>query len=59
MKEVYKEKVLSHFDGIDMRIGKLEDMLQGRYPSNHEDRIRLIREIHQLLELSKNLVEVS
>lgn len=59
MKEAYKEKVLSHFDGIDLRISKLESMLKGEYPSNNEDRIRMIRESRQLLELSKNLVEVS
>lgn len=59
MKPVYKEKVLSHFEGIEMRTSRLVDMIEGRRPSTKDDMVRLTKEIEQLLQQSKNLVEVS
>lgn len=59
MKPAYKEKALNHFDGIENRLNTIQEMLEGKRPSNQSDAIKLANEIQYLLNLSKNIVELS
>jgi len=59
MKPEYKEKALSHIDGIVNRTRTIQEMLEGKRPSSQSDAIRLTKEIERLLELTQNIVELS
>jgi len=59
MKPAYKEKALNHFEGIENRLNTIQEMLEGKRPSNQSDAIKLANEIQYLLNLSKNIVELS
>lgn len=59
MKPEYKEKVLSHLEGINVRSKTVREMVEGKRPSNQRDAIKLINEVERLSEFIQNLVEVS
>jgi|TARA_B110000971_G_C19620827_1_gene324684 hypothetical protein len=59
MKPEYKEKALSYMDGIQNRTKTIQEMLEGKRPSNQADAIRLTREIERLLEQAQNIVGLS
>lgn len=59
MKVAYKEKALLHIEGIESRLNTIQEMLEGKRPSNQTDAIKLAKEIQYLLNLSKNIVELS
>jgi len=59
MKPEYKEKALSYMDGIQTRTKTIQEMLEGKRPSNQADAIRLTREIERLLEQAQNIVGLS
>jgi hypothetical protein len=59
MKPEYKEKALSYMDGINSRTKTIQEMLEGKRPSNQSDAIRLTKEIERLLEQARNIVELS
>jgi|LakMenE01Jun11ns_1017448.scaffolds.fasta_scaffold9870385_2 hypothetical protein len=59
MKPEYKEKALSYMDGINNRTKTIQEMLEGKRPSNQSDAIRLTKEIERLLEQARNIVELS
>jgi hypothetical protein len=57
MKPEYKEMVLSHLDGIENSNKVIQEMLEGKRPSNQKDAISLTKKIDKLLELSRNLIK--
>jgi hypothetical protein len=59
MKPEYKEKALSYMDGVENRTKTIQEMLEGKRPSNQADAIRLTKEIERLLEQARGLVELS
>ena len=59
MKPAYKEKALNHIEGIESRLATVQEMLEGKRPSNQADAIKLGKEIQYLLDLAKNIVELS
>ena len=59
MKPAHKEKALNHIEGIESRLIKIQEMLEGKRPSNQSDAIKLGKEITYLLNLAKNIVELS
>lgn len=59
MKPAYQDKAISHIEGMESRITKLHEMLEGKRPSNQEDAVKLSKEIQYLLNLTKNIVELS
>ena len=59
MKPAYKEKASNHIEGIESRLIKIQEMLEGKRPSNQSDAITLGKEIKYLLNLAKNIVELS
>jgi hypothetical protein len=46
-------------DGIQNRTKTIQEMLEGKRPSNQADAIRLTREIERLLEQAQNIVGLS
>jgi hypothetical protein len=59
MKPEYKEKALSYLDGINSRIKVIQEMLEGKRPSNQEHAIKLTIELQRLLEQTENLIDLS
>ncbi len=59
MKAEYKEKVLSHIDGVNSRAKTLREMIEGSRPSSQTEAIRFTKEIERLMEFIQNLVDVS
>lgn len=59
MKPAYKEKTLNHIEGMESRLTTIQEMLEGKRPSNQSDAIKLAKEIQYLLNLSKGIVELS
>ena len=59
MKPEYREKVLSHIEGINARTKAIREMIEGKRPTNQKDAMRFTNEIERLLELVQNLVVVS
>ena len=59
MKPAYKEKALNHIEGIENRLNTIQEMLEGKRPSNQADAIKLGKEIQYLLNLTKGIVEIS
>jgi hypothetical protein len=59
MKPAYKEKALNHFDGIESRLATVQEMLEGKRPPNQAYAVKLAKEIQYLLNLTKNIVELS
>jgi len=59
MKHEYKEKVLSHLEGIEKRIKIMNEMLEGNQPSDKQRAITLTREMIRLTELSKDIIDIS
>tara|TARA_R110000868_G_scaffold320881_1_gene581869 strand:- start:20 stop:199 length:180 start_codon:yes stop_codon:yes gene_type:complete len=59
MKPAYKEKALNHIEGIESRLATVQEMLEGKRPPNQADAIKLGKEIQYLLDLTKNIVELS
>lgn len=59
MKPEYKEKILSHIEGINARTKAIREMIEGTRPTNQKDAMRFTNEIERLSELVQNLIEVS
>jgi hypothetical protein len=57
MKPEYIEMVLSHLEGIENSNKVIQEMLEGKRPSNQRDAISLTKKIDKLLELSRNLIK--
>lgn len=59
MKTEYKEKVINQLDGIEKRANTLVNMLEGKEPADQKRAITLSKEILRLVELNKNIVDIS
>lgn len=59
MKTEYKEKVINQLDGIEKRANTLINMLEGKEPADQKRAITLSKEILRLVELNKNIVDIS
>lgn len=59
MKPAYKEKALNNIEGIESRLNTIQEMLEGKRPSNQADAIKLGKEIQYILNLTKGIVEIS
>lgn len=59
MKTEYKEKALNQLDGIEKRANTLINMLEGKEPADQKRAITLSKEILRLVELNKNIVDIS
>jgi hypothetical protein len=59
MKAEYKERALSNLDSIEKRATTLNNMLEGREPANQQRAITISKEILRLVELTKNIVDIS
>ena len=59
MKPEYKEKALSNLDGIENANHTIQEMLEGKRPSNQQDALALTRKIERLLELTRNIVDIA
>jgi hypothetical protein len=59
MKAEYKERALSNLDSIEKRATTLSNMLEGKEPANQQRAITISKEILRLVELTKNIVDIS
>jgi hypothetical protein len=59
MKPEYKEKALSNLDGLENANKSIQEMLEGKRPSNQQDALVLTRKIERLLELTRNIVDIA
>ena len=59
MKPEYKEKALNQLDSIEKRANTLVNMLEGKEPADQKRAITLTKEIIRLVELNKNIVDIS
>ena len=59
MKPEYKEKALSHLEGIVSRNTILSEMLKGNRPADQQYATRLTEEIKRLSELLDNILSIS
>jgi hypothetical protein len=59
MKPEYKEKALSNLDGIENANKAIQEMLEGKRPSNQIDALTLTRKIERLLELTRTIVDIA
>lgn len=59
MKSEYKEKALSHLEGIVSRNKIINEMLSGNRPADQKYALRLSEEIKRLSELLENLMGLS
>lgn len=59
MKPEYREKALEQLNGIEKRANTLVNMLEGKEPANQQRAITLSKEILRLVELNRNIVDIS
>ena len=59
MKAEYREKALEQLNAIEKRAQTLSNMLEGKEPANQERAITLTKEILRLVELNRNIVDIS
>jgi hypothetical protein len=59
MKAEYKERALEQLGGIEKRANTVLEMMEGKQPANQQNAIKLTKEILRLVELNKNIVDIS
>ena len=59
MKGEYKQKALEHLNAIEKRTQTLSNMLEGKEPADQQRAITLSKEILRLVELNRNIVDIS
>jgi hypothetical protein len=59
MKAEYKERALEQLSGIEKRANTVLEMMEGKQPANQQNAIKLTKEILRLVELNKNIVDIS
>ena len=59
MKAEYKERALEQLNGIEKRANTLVNMLEGKEPANQQRAITITKEILRLVELNRNIVDIS
>ena len=59
MKPEYRERALEQLNGIEKRANTLVNMLEGKEPADQKRAITLSKEILRLIELNRNIVEIS
>lgn len=59
MKAEYKERALEQLNGIEKRANTVLEMMEGKQPANQQNAIKLTKEILRLVELNKNIVDIS
>lgn len=59
MKPEYRERALEQLNGIEKRANTLVNMLEGKEPANQQRAITLSKEILRLVELNRNIVDIS
>ena len=59
MKTEYKERVLQNLNGIEKKADIVLEMMEGKRPANQKEAMRLIHDLKQLIDNSKNIVELS
>jgi hypothetical protein len=59
MKGEYKQKALEHLNAIEKRTQTLSNMLEGKEPADQKRAITISKEILRLVELNKNIVDIS
>jgi len=59
MKPEYRERALEQLNGIEKRANTLVNMLEGKEPADQQRAITLSKEILRLVELNRNIVDIS
>lgn len=59
MKAEYRERALEQLNGIEKRANTLVNMLEGKEPANQQRAITITKEILRLVELNRNIVDIS
>jgi len=59
MKGEYKQKALEHLNAIEKRTQTLSNMLEGKEPADQQRAIKISKEILRLVELNRNIVDIS
>lgn len=59
MKAQHKENALNHLESIAKNNKVIKEMLNGGRPPNQNEAFKLNIEIDRLVEITKNLVELS
>ena len=59
MKAEYRERALDQLNGIEKRANTLVNMLEGKEPANQQRAITITKEILRLVELNRNIVDIS
>lgn len=59
MKPEYRERALEQLGGIEKRTNTLVNMLEGKEPANQQRAITLGKEILRLVELNRNILDIS
>lgn len=59
MKGEYKQKALEHLNAIEKRTQTLSNMLEGKEPADQQRAITISKEILRLVELNRNIVDIS
>ena len=59
MKPEYKMRAQENLEAIEKRAKVIDEMLNGQRPVNEEEAKRVTKEIVRLVELTKNIVDLS
>jgi hypothetical protein len=59
MKPEYKNKSIEMLIGVDSRVGKILEMLEGKRPADQKMAIQIAKEIKLSIEKVTQLVELS
>ncbi len=59
MKPEYKMRAQENLEAIEKRATVIDEMLNGQRPVNEEEAKRVTKEIVRLVELTKNIVDLS
>jgi hypothetical protein len=59
MKIEYKERVLENLNGIENKVQIVLEMLEGKRPANQKEAMKLVHDLKQLVENSRNIVDIS
>jgi hypothetical protein len=59
MKPEYKYRTTELLNGVDSKISKILNMLEGKQPANTEDAISLCNQIKKTIETVNNIIDIS
>lgn len=59
MKPEYKYRTTELLNGVDSKISKILNMLEGKQPANTEDAISLCNQIKKTIETVTNIIDIS